>query len=238
MLAVLALTGIFAFATFAQTVAGFGFALIAMPLLALGGVPLTMAAPLVALVGLLLRPILLTHYWRSLRWGQVWRLGLASLLGVPLGVHALAALDGRLVTAIFGVVVTAYAIFALWEFYIPPMRHPLWTLGLGFVAGVMGGAYNIPGPSAVIYGIGRRWLSAEFKANLQAFTLFNSVTVTLAHAAANHLTPWVLGWFLFTLPAILLGFFLGAQLDERIPQGAFRRLVLFLLLLTGLSLVL
>lgn len=238
MAAWLALSFIFAFSTFTQTVAGFGFALVSMPLLTLGGVPLTLAAPLVALMGLLLRPILLMHYWRTLNWSQVWRLGFASLLGVPFGVYALSALDSQLITALFGGLVAAYAVFALLRLYIPPMRHGLWTFGLGFLAGVMGGAYNIPGPSAVIYGMGRGWLPSEFRANLQAFTLFNSITVMLMHAAADHMTPWVLGWFLFSLPSALLGFFFGTRIDKYIPQERFRELVLVLLLLTGVGLVL
>ena len=68
-----------------QTISGFGFSLIVMPLatLILG---IKSAAPLVALTGLTLYTINLLRYRQAINFHEILRLGIAAALGVPLGV--------------------------------------------------------------------------------------------------------------------------------------------------------
>ena len=73
------------FAIFTQSLTGFGLALISMPLLtALLGVET--AAPLVALFGLLAEVILLLYFREAVNVRVIWRLIVASIVGVPVGV--------------------------------------------------------------------------------------------------------------------------------------------------------
>lgn len=223
-------------AIFTQSLAGFGLAMVSMPLLA-PVVGLSTAAPLVALVGLAAEVIILARYHAALDLQAVRRIALASVMGVPVGVWALSQVDETLVRRVLGVLVGGYAIYALLRPHLPALTHPRWADGLGFTAGVLGGAYNMPGPVVVVYGTCRRWPPAVFKSNLQGFFLLNSGLVTAAHLAAGNYTPVVLEGFLAALPAIGLGALAGFALDGYLDPGRFRQLVLILLIVLAATLI-
>jgi hypothetical protein len=117
------------------------------------------------------------------------------------------------------------------------MPNPRWAFGFGFVSGLLSGAYNTGGPPYVIYGATQRWEQREFKANIQGVFMVSSVMVTTGHALSGGYTPEVLRLLGFALPAIVLGLGVGFMLEPRISPTAFRRAVLVLLLVLGLSLI-
>jgi uncharacterized membrane protein YfcA len=77
-------------AAFLQSLSGFGFAIVVMPVLTLI-LGLQTAAPLVSLTALTVYTINVTRFRRAIHAGEVLRLGLASALGVPVGIWVLAA---------------------------------------------------------------------------------------------------------------------------------------------------
>lgn len=223
-------------AIFTQSLTGFGLALVSMPLLA-AALGIQTAAPLVALVALLAELILLIYFRQALNLSVVWRLALASVFGVPVGVLALRRLDEGVILAALGLVVAGYALYALLNLRLPALDGSLWAYLAGFLAGVLGGAYNTSGPPVIIFGHSRGWPPAGFKANLQGFFLVNSVVILAAHLWAGNVTAAVWGHLLVSLPAIGLGLWAGLSLDRRIDPAAFRRLVLVVLLLLGIRLL-
>ena len=120
---------------------------------------------------------------------------------------------------------------------LPRPIHKSWAYGVGFVAGMLGGAYNTAGPPVIIYGNCRRWRPAEFKGNLQGFFVLNSTLVVIGHAVAQNLTPQVWQIYLWVLPAIGLGLVAGLSLDQYLSPERFRKIVLWLLVLLGLRLI-
>ena len=223
-------------AVFTQSLSGFGVALVAMALLP-EVVSIQVATPLVALVAGTLEVILLLRYRHSLNVKAVWRIVLASILGIPLGVWALSRFDEKLVITLLGVVITGYALYGLLELKLPELNHPAWAYGLGFLAGALGGAYNTSGPPVIIYGNCRRWAPKEFKSNLQSFFLVNSLLVIAGHAWNQNFTTAVLNDYLVVLPVIGLGILAGVSLDKVINPAMFRKLVLWLLIFMGLRLI-
>lgn len=223
-------------AVFTQAVTGFGVALVSMPLLLLV-MDVRLAAPLVALVAGMAELLLLLHYRADLNLRAVIRLIAASLVGIPLGIVALRQLDEGLITAVLGLLLIFYALYALLKLRLPQLSHTGWAYGFGFVAGLLGGAYNTSGPPVIIYGACRRWPPAEFKSNLQGFFVVSSYAIIAAHALGGSFTPEVWRSFLVAIPAILLALLIGFQLDKLLNPERFRRLVLVVLLLLGVSLV-
>jgi uncharacterized membrane protein YfcA len=223
-------------AMFTQGLVGFGSAMVSMSLLP-GQLGLSVAGPLVALMALPSESLVLIHYRRSLNWRAVGRLAAGMLFGVPVGILALRHLPERLLLVVLGCCISGYALYALLELRLPALRRPQWAYVFGWLAGVLGGAYNTSGPPVVIYGTGRQWSRAEFKGNLQAFFLLCDLTVVCGHVLAGTLTRGVVKLFLPALPVILLGAAAGVALDRFIPVVLFRRLVLLLLLVLGLRLL-
>ena len=224
------------FAIFVQSASGFGLALISMPLLA-GLIGIGTATPLVALVGVTAEVVLLRRYWQALNFSAVKRLSLASIMGIPLGVYVLREVDGRIITAILGIIVTGYALYALFAPRLPQLRQSGWAYGFGFLGGVLSGAYNTSGPPVIIYGSCRRWEPAAFKGNLQAYFLLNSVFTLAAHTISGNFTAVVWQNYLWALPGIGLGLVVGQWADGRIQPDQFRKGVLLLLILLGVRII-
>jgi uncharacterized membrane protein YfcA len=224
-------------AIFTQSLTGFGLALVSMPLLTviLG---IQTAAPLVALIGLVTELVLLIYFREALNLQVVWRLALASVVGVPIGVLVLQRVDESLVLAFLGLVVAGYALYALMNFRLPAVQQAGWAYGAGFLAGILGGAYNTSGPPVIIYGHCRGWSPAAFKGNLQGFFLLNTVVILISHFLAANFTPLVWQYSLVALPAAALGIVAGLGLDKRINPVTFRKIVLVALLLLGVWLIL
>lgn len=223
-------------AIFVQAVTGFGLALVSMPLLVLV-LNIQVASPLVALIGGVAELLLLLHYRADLNIRAVTRLVAASLLGIPVGVLLLRRVDVGVITAVLGLLILLYALYALSGLRLPRLAHQAWGYGFGFVAGVLGGAYNISGPPVIIYGNCRQWPPAEFKSNLQGFFVVSSYTVIAVHALSGNFSPAVWQNFLIALPAILLALFVGLRLDNHLNPERFRRIVLVVLVVLGASLL-
>ena len=215
---------------------GFGLALVSMPLLVLI-LPIQIAAPLIALVGGLAELLLLLRYRAAFNLRAVSVLIVASILGIPVGVYLLGQVDERVVTAVLGLIVIAYAAYALIGFKPPELANRGWAALFGFVAGILGGAYNTSGPPVIIYGSCRRWPPAEFKSNLQGFFLVVSITVIATHFLSGNVTPVVWYNFFIAIPAIFLALFVGFRLDKHIDPLRFRKIVLIALIILGIGLI-
>jgi uncharacterized membrane protein YfcA len=225
------------FATFVQGTAGFGLALVSMPLL-VSILGIRIAAPLVALVSVAAEVVLLIRYRQAFNLRAVSWLATASLFGIPFGIFILRRADEQIITFILGIIIVVYALYALISPRLPLLAQKAWAIGFGFASGLLSGAYNTGGPPVIIYGNCRQWPPAEFKSNLQGFFLLNSLVVLLIHFVSGSFTTPVWRNFAWGLPAILLGALAGFSLDRWINPVAFKRIVLILLIVLGGGLLL
>lgn len=223
-------------AVFVQSSIGFGAALVSMPLLvALLGIQIS--APLVALVAAVAEIFILIRYRAAISLRVVLELTIAAVIAIPLGVLALRNLDAEIVTTALGVILVAYALYALFSPRLPQLAGRGWAYGFGFIAGLLGGAYNTSGPPVIIFGSCRGWLPDEFKGNLQGFFLVNSAVVIAVHLFSGSYTAAVWHNFLLSLPGIALGLGAGFLLSKRINADLFRKTVLVLLVILGATLI-
>jgi uncharacterized membrane protein YfcA len=228
-------------AVFTQSLSGFGVALVAMALLP-GVIGIQTATPLVALVMATIEIFLLIHYRQALNIQAVWRIVLASLVGVPLGILFLSRIDEGIAMTILGVIITCYALYALLNeltnrIHLPRLEHQIWAYLAGLIGGMLGGAYNTSGPPVIIYGNCRRWETAEFKSNLQGYFVISSFVIAIGHAWNRNLTSEVWQHYLWTIPAMAMGILAGVNLDKYLKPETFRRIVLVLLIVMGIRLI-
>lgn len=227
---------IFLFIMLVQSIAGFGSALLGMPILLLF-FPLKVAAPLFVLCSFMVELMMLLNYRQQILYRNIWRLILTSLIGIPIGVNVIARLDEHLMTFLLGAFVLGYAIYSLLGFQAPRLKHVGWQFGLGFIAGMLSGAYNTSGPVYVVYSSSQRWTPAEFKGHIVALFLVGSMGAIVAHFLAGNITSQVLELVIFALPASLISVFVGMSLDRFVKPDLFRKMVLILLVIIGLNLI-
>lgn len=233
-------------AGFAHSSAGFGAALVAMPILTLL-FDVNTAASIVALQGLITSSTVLIQNWRGLDFKEATRLILASLVGIPVGFYVSKTVDEALVTSFLGVVLIAYAVYTLvvnWRAAKEDMEErPVsnWqgagALTAGFLAGILGGAYNTNGPPLIVYGAIKKWPPARFKSILQSLFLSNGLVVIAVRAAGGSFTAEVWKNYFYSIPMLLVGLLLGTRLSKRWAPAQFRQLIVMLILVLGVLLL-
>ena len=110
------------------------------------------------------------------------------------------------------------------------------TYLFGFVAGVLGAAYNTSGVVITIYAMLRDWAPERFRSTLQSYFVFTGLFILASHGLVGLWTPDVLRLYVTSLPLILVAIFLGGKLNRLIPQGQFDGYVNVGLLIMGLLL--
>ena len=130
----------------------------------------------------------------------------------------------------------ALACFAL-GYYRPGRYQPGAALGglAGFGAGLLNGAFAIPGPPVIIYTMATEPDPARSRAFLLTFFLFMAAAGLLTYAAAGFVTAASPLYFLLAFPAMFIGDKLGYRLFQRYGTAGYRRVAVILLFVMGVA---
>jgi uncharacterized membrane protein YfcA len=211
---------------------GFGDALLAMPLLGMI-MSLRTATPLVALTGFIISSMIIIFDQDSIDLKSAWRLIISTIIGVPFGLFLLQYAPEKTVKMGLGIILILYGLYNLVSPKFPQLRHERYAVFFGLVAGVLGGAYNINGLPIAVYGVMRRWSASYFRATMQCYFLFSGIATIAGHGFAGLWTPQVWRLFLWSIPSILIGIYVGGKINRLIPQPMFNRLIFSLLIIVG-----
>lgn len=231
------ITTILAVSALAYSTLGFGYALMAMPLITLVTDDVTLATPLVALGATVLSWIMAGSDLRQIEISSAWRLIVAALIGTPVGLAILLLAPGPLVTTILGIFLIVFSLYNLTRPHLPEIRRQGWVYLFGFTAGLLSGAYNVGGPPLVLYGTLRRWSPAKFRATLQGYFAVTGIYILIMHGLSGLWTAQVWRLFLWTIPLQIVAVWLGAKINRRIPLTLFTRLLYVILILLGVLLL-
>jgi len=220
-----------------RSVFGFGDAAVAMPLLALLGLRVTAAVPLVGLAGMVVAGTALLSGWRSADRRTLAWLSVSTVLGVPLGVLLVTRVPEDLVTRSLGVLLIAYGLHGLRRPVRPRARGGAGVVVSGLAAGLLGSAYNLNGVPVALYGAGRGWSAARFRGTLQAHFVVSSVLVVGGQGIGGLWSADVFELLLVALPGILLAVPIGTALHRRIREAHFARGVHAAIVLLGVLLL-
>lgn len=195
------------------------------------------AATVVAGTALFTEIVIVLRYWRSAELRVLWKPLLGIILGIPIGLQALAKLDASVVLVSLGIFLIIYSIYSFISPRIPTIQNSQIEFGLGFISGLLGGAFNTSGPPLVVYGLSKRWQPIVYKANLQVLLMANTIFVIVLRFYSGHFTPQVLRYIMIALPMVGLGVTSGLWLGRYINPILFRRVVLILLMVVGVRMV-
>lgn len=243
----LIIAAIFAVGAMVQTIAGFGSALIIMPLLTYF-IGIQSAATVMAIAGCAVTVAVLYQNRQGLRWAEAAYLLVGSTIGIPLGTLALKVLPAAPVIALLGAVLLAYAFFRITfgKHLVPETAPPVGTaswrsrlssVAVGLIAGLLGGAYATDGPPLVIYGAVKGWPKESFRSILQAVFLVDGVLIIACHGAGGLVSGEVITYSAYGVPGMLAGLGVGMWLDRRINHALFHKLLLVFVVLLGVALI-
>lgn len=224
--------GVLFLATLTSSTFGFGGALFSMPLLTLV-LDINTAVALFGLVGPTTAFLVAGTSWRQARFALIWRLILATLVGIPMGVWLIRQLPADRLVLGLGAFLIGFGGYRLLRIPFPKLHHPGWAYPFGFFAGVLGGAYNTNGPPVVIYATMNRWPPETFRATLQGYFLPTGLAIMASHGLGGLWNGRVLALFALAMPAVAIAVWLGAQLNRRFHPQQFERWVFVILIGLG-----
>jgi uncharacterized membrane protein YfcA len=232
---------IFALATFAGSIvaglSGFAFGLIAASVWLYILTP-AQTASLIALFAILMQGIAVWRLRRDINLRRVTPFVIGGVVGVPIGVSLLRWMVPEQLRFAVGCVLILFSLYSL----IRPKFEPVVFGGraadgaVGLLSGVLAGATGLAGIVTILWCNLRGWTKNEQRTVFQPTTaaIFAIALIWLAGSGVLDGKTWRL--FLIGLPVLLAGHWLGLKLYDGIDEARFRRIVLGLLLISGIAL--
>ncbi len=232
-----------AFAAFAVFVAaaarrltGFGFALLAAPLLSL-----TMLPQHLVIIILLLQVVLgvpaVSEFRGQIDWSTLRQLAFGGVLTAPLGAWLLAHTDPQVLLFVLGLVVIFASMilgFAPNLLRVQPSRAS--NMACGMVAGALSSSVGMPGPPVAIYFLGQPDMAADRRRAMLIITFSALACVSLAIAIPQGQVSGEL--FMLSailLPPVLIGGQVGEKLHSYVNPKLGQRISLSLVILSGVT---
>jgi uncharacterized protein len=213
------------------TLFGFGFSLVAVPLLSVTLGPRD-AVAVATILAFLATAAFLGRFRDHVQWTIARRQIAAAALGMPLGLLVLVyASVAFLQLAIAAAVVSA--VFVLARGFTIHTEGPLSDLGAGFLSGVLNTSVGTNGPPLVAVNQSRGLEPHVFRSTLAAVFAFSSLIANPMMWAAGRYTSTVLTAAAVGIPSMFVGWYVGVRLHRHVDPQRFRALVLGLLLVTA-----
>ena len=219
-------------ASLIQSTAGFGFALLAVPLLSLF-MPMTDVVPTIVILSTVTNLFVSWEQRKSLKIREMLPLFIAGIAGIPLGVWGLKTFDQELLKALVGLIilVTSAALFFDWK--ISFSRKSLSLVTAGLFSGVLGGSLSMSGPPIILFLTNESYDKNSFRANLTLYGIITNLFALAAFAMGEILTTGAGRTAVIGSLPLLIGTAGGIVLSRKLGELSFKRGVLVLLALMG-----
>jgi uncharacterized membrane protein YfcA len=231
-------TGLFLSGTFlASLVAGLGgfaFGIIAAAVWLYILTPLQ-TATLIMCLGLVVQGYSVWKLRHGLDWRRMSPLIIGAAFGVPLGVFILAHADPHYLRCGVGIVLIVFSLYSLLRPAITSIKSSALAgdLGAGFLNGVLGGATGLAGIVAIIWCQLRGWTKDQQRAVFQPVGVATFAMSAAWLGGQGSIAREVIWLFVVGLPVLLAGTWLGLKFYGRLDEAQFRKVVLILLLGSG-----
>lgn len=224
-------------AAFVVGVSGFAFALIAAAawlhvLTPLQTVTLTIG------YGILVQSLGAWKLRHAVSWPRIWPFLVGGAPGVIIGVHVLRWANPSYVRAGVGAFLVLFALYALARPALRPVKAGrIADSGVGFLNGILGAMTGFAGILIVIWSGVRGWTPDVQRGVFAPASVAMQAMCALALGATGSVARETVELFVLGLPVLLAGSWIGLRLYGRLDQAGFRRIVLVLLLASGLPLI-
>jgi len=175
---------------------------------------------------------------KSLNWRMIAPFIIGGMFGVPLGTMLLTYLSPAYLRSGVVVLLVVYGIYGLAQPVLRPVSDKTAAdAGIGLVNGMLAGLTGLPGFIITIWCQLRGWTKDVQRAVFQPVMLAAIVANVISLGVAGAITTDILRLYLLGVPAMVAGLWAGFMLYGKLDDAAFRKVVLVLLLISGLSLI-
>lgn len=218
-------------ASFTQVIAGFGFALLAMPIMTLA-VPVEKAVVISTLLGVIATTWQSWHLRADADRELIKRIIPAAYVGMPIGLLILNVVSDRSLRLTLGVTVLIATYLLARRINLAHAGRGL-DIGAGFLSGILNTSLSTNGPPLVFDLQARQLKPDRFRATISAIFALSNVGGLALFIVDRKVTREGLGAAAIAAPAWLAGQLLGWPVRKHVHGERFRWMVLTLLFLAG-----
>lgn len=195
-------------------------------------------ATLIAGYGLFTQGYGILKLRQALNWQKILPMISGTTIGIPIGVLLLTYLNPLYLRFGVGVLLVLYTIYGLARPVFAPMRIGVAAdIAIGVTNGLVGGLTGLGGVISTISCQLRGWNRDVQRAVFQPVLFAAFVVISISMGITGAVTSETLKLYGLGLPFLLAGLWSGFRLYGKIDDETFRKAVLILLLLAGLSLI-
>jgi uncharacterized membrane protein YfcA len=226
--------GVILVASILQTVTGFGFALVAAPLLTFALAPKE-AVIVVIFIGILIKGFMVLKTWHEGAFARIFLVFAASVVGALPGAYVLHVVSDSVLKVVIGLTLVLVTLAMYANYTVTIRRHGLAKSLVGFSSGFLGAVTSFNGPPLILYLMNEGGDKTTIRADLaRYFLLCNVATLIIAHFVGTVSTDRLPVYAAVSVPAILLGWWLGQKIFRRMDAALFRRIALAVISISGL----
>ncbi len=221
-------------AYFIRGIAGFGSALVAVPLLTLK-LDFIVVVPLIAVLDYLASVGQGMKERKHISFADLWPLFPFTFLGVSLGVYLLSKLETRVMALCLATFILSFAVYSL----LPVKEYHggrKWAIPAGFMGGVVGAIFGTGGPFYVIYFRLRGLNKTRFRATISISFVVDGSLRILGFVLSDVLNLQLTLLIVCSIPLIWFGMFVGGRIHTNITQQNFTKIVSVILFGSGIAL--
>jgi len=220
-------------------ISSFGLPTVAIPILVL-------VLPPPTAISVLAVPLVLSNLFQMLLAGNIkqsirnhWTLYVPVLLTLPIGVYLLASADGSTLAIILGLVLITVASLELLgiSFAIVKTRQTIIAPIVGVISGVIGGMTSLFALLPIFFLVAIGLEKQRFISAVSVLLFSGSTLLAISLQRADHLGPLEATYGLIGMIPIVISIWIGTQLQKRVNQAFFRKFVLSLILIIGISMI-
>ena len=175
---------------------------------------------------------------QAMSWRKVAPFIIGGAVGVPIGALLLTYINPAHLRIGVGVLLVLYSIYSLAKPALKPVQGGVPTdLGIGFFNGLLGGLTGLGGIIVTVWVQLRGWPKDVQRIVFQPVILAAQAMTAISLAFAGAYTAETIKLYLYGLPALAAGIWIGLKLYGKLDEAGFRKVILVLLLVSGLSLV-
>lgn len=218
-------------ASFFASVSGFGYALIATPLLSTV-VPLKTTIIFILFLTMIMRVFTMYTTFHDMDIKTVATVSIGCLIGIQPGSWVLNYLSAPTLGLYLSVALLFFITLNVIKFRFVIKKQTLGRLGCGIVSGFFGASTSVSGPPIVLYFLNEDMEKTLMRSNMTwifGFTLLSTAITYFFTGAYNFVEDWTV--FYYLVPANLVGVFLGERCAKKLSQELFRKLTLIIVTL-------
>jgi uncharacterized membrane protein YfcA len=219
-------------------IAGFGAVLLATPVLA-HRMPLAAIVPLLSVLDFSAAAVNALKLSENIDRRELFWLAPLMVIGSLAGITLLLSVPADYMVLALGVFTTAYAVYGLWAPSIRAHLGRIWVFPFGLAGGLFSGMFGSGGFLYAIY-LSRRLADKDaIRGTMSALVGLSATTRLTVFFAAGVFADLELTLLAAaSLPAMLIGIYVGHRITLGLSRDQFMRALYLLLIATGASLIL